>query len=71
MFVLIIQVLELNMHVLFFQIREVRSDVTLIVRSVVTVGNYDNVIDWEFKTSGSIKPAVSFMLIVYKIFYII
>lgn len=59
------------MHVLFFQIREVRSDVTLIVRSVVTVGNYDNVIDWEFKTSGSIKPAVSFMLIVYKIFYII
>ncbi|XP_014490689.1 primary amine oxidase [Vigna radiata var. radiata] len=41
------------------EIREVRSDVTLIVRSVVTVGNYDNVIDWEFKTSGSIKPAIS------------
>ncbi|RDY09128.1 hypothetical protein CR513_06553, partial [Mucuna pruriens] len=41
------------------EIREVRSDVTLIVRSVVTVGNYDNVIDWEFKPSGSIKPAIS------------
>ncbi|CAJ1931865.1 unnamed protein product [Sphenostylis stenocarpa] len=41
------------------EIREVRSDVTLIVRSVVTVGNYDNVMDWEFKPSGSIKPAIS------------
>ncbi|KAG5051550.1 hypothetical protein GLYMA_02G120600v4 [Glycine max] len=41
------------------QIREVRSDVSLIVRSVVTVGNYDNVIDWEFKPSGSIKPSIS------------
>ncbi|TKY69538.1 Primary amine oxidase [Spatholobus suberectus] len=41
------------------EIREVRSDVSLIVRSVVTVGNYDNVMDWEFKPSGSIKPAIS------------
>ncbi|RDX70751.1 hypothetical protein CR513_49975, partial [Mucuna pruriens] len=41
------------------KIREVRSDVTLIVRSVITIGNYDNIIDWEFKPSGSIKPAIS------------
>jgi primary-amine oxidase len=40
------------------QFTEVRPDVTLVVRMVVTMGNYDHVLDWEFKTSVTIKLVV-------------
>ncbi|KAK8955304.1 hypothetical protein KSP40_PGU020984 [Platanthera guangdongensis] len=43
-------------------INESREEVTLVVRMVSTLGNYDYMIDWEFRTTGTIRVSVNNLL---------
>lgn len=42
------------------QITEVRPETSLVVRTVSTVGNYDYIVDWEFKKTGIVRVTVSY-----------
>lgn len=40
-------------------IREVRREVSLVIRTITVIGNYDYILDWELKKCGTIKLSVS------------
>eukprot|EP00250_Pteridium_aquilinum_P021357 c25097_g18_i1 orf=270-2462(+) len=40
------------------EIREIRPKVTLVVRVIASVANYDYILDWEFQTDGLLRVKV-------------
>ena len=51
---------ECNLYWLWlpYQVHEARPKVTLVVRMIASIGNYDYIIDWEFQTDGVIRVKV-------------
>ena len=48
----------------YWQIKEVRPKVTLVVRMAASVANYDYIVDWEFQTDGLIRIKVSALVLI-------
>lgn len=45
-------------YIFEMQIREVRREVSLVIRTITVIGNYDYILDWELKKCGTIKLSV-------------